>query len=676
MSSAPIPDIEQELGKLPPAVLEAYQEALAPVTEAFGADEIGLWAKEGLAIGTQTIRSWEAAIEYYRVSPHVSRFLSFPSFMQWARCGTYLAQDSPTLSVAFFKSSVAIVPNLRPQYIPRWAGLGRSLYKGTWKSSTLAAKFFEVSPDLVRSLPFWDVEVFASLIEALSYKSYDVAGECLVLGKDVLPGMGREREPFLAMARALIDSSWREVKTCLELVPRALQHVDEAQTGRFLKLGERLAKVGLRDTSRFLSDGTQALGRVPQGSQGYILDLCDQLVAVAPEAVPPFLRSLDDVLNRITVSQLDTWYQHGLRLLQENPESGIAFFKIESNTSEAMLETLSSSLELERVKGILRLYCRALSGSGIEIFNTHELVRRNIGWVDEDSGLHRRLEGVSAPGGGPLLQQAGQFLLVQGPSLPTRCLTWSSAASSSSSISRPPSSRTGATASKRRLRPGGPRSRPPAAPWKSWPGSLPTKAFPSASTSPSRWPPPKALGSARAYTDIGRFLAMFENGKLAFDLFHRLGGLPAGLPHQGGVPRHQPRRVAGPVGDPGTPPPDGGDAHPAGNGGTAGSHELGAVHRPARAQGIRGSGGDAVPHPAPASYRGGAGGGHRRGNPPGLRDYLPPAQPDRGRGKLGGPGPGRTRRLLRRGIPGLGRPLAGRHGAERRGPGGRVLRVA
>ncbi len=385
MSSASIPEIEQELAKLPPAVLEAYREAVAPVTGAFGAEEIGLWAKEGVTIGTQTIRSWESAIEYYRVSPQVCRFLSFPSFMQWARCGTYLAQDSPTLAVAFFKSSVSIVPNLRPQYIPRWAGLGRSLYKGTWKSSTLAARFFEVSPDLVRSLPFWDVEVFASLIEALSYKSYDVAGECLVLGRDVLPGMGREREPFLAMARALIDSSWREVKTCLELVPRALQQVDEAQTGRFLKLGERLAKVGLRDTSRFLSDGTQALSRVPQSSQGYILDLCDQLVAVAPEAVPPFLRSLGDVLNRITVSQLDTWYQHGLRLLQENPESGIAFFKIESNTSESMLETLSSSLELDRIKGILRLYCRALSGAGIEIMNTHELVRRNIGWVDEDS---------------------------------------------------------------------------------------------------------------------------------------------------------------------------------------------------------------------------------------------------------------------------------------------------
>ncbi len=385
MSSAPLTDIEQELSKLPPAVIEAYREATGSVQAAFGDEELTLWAKEGLAIATQTVRSWESAVEYYRVGPQVARFLSFPSFMQWARCGTYLAQDSPTLAVAFFRSSSSIVPNLRPQYIPRWAGLGRSLYKGTWKSSTLAAKFFEVSPDLVRSLPFWDVEVFASLIEALSYKSYDVAVECLVLGRDVLPGMGREREPFLSMSRALIDTSWREVKSCLELVPRALQQVDESQTGRFLKLGERLAKVGIRDTSRFLADGTQTLGQIPQASQGYILDLSEKLLAVAPEAVPPFLRNLGDVLNRITVSQLDGWFQHGMELLKENPESGIAFFKIESNTSETMLETLSSSMELDRVKGIIRLYCRALSGSPVEVLTTQELVRKNIGWVDEDS---------------------------------------------------------------------------------------------------------------------------------------------------------------------------------------------------------------------------------------------------------------------------------------------------
>ena len=376
-------EIERDLEKLPSTVMEDYRPARERMALAFNQDEVNLWAREGLSIANQTIRSWESAQEYFKASPEVARFLPFPSLMQWARCGTYLSQDSPTLAVAYFRVSPQTVPGLRPQYIPRWAGLGRSLYKGTWKSSTLAAKFFDVSPQLLRNLPFWDVEVFTSLVESLSYKSYDVASDCLNLGQHVLPEMGREREAFLSMSRALTQGNWREIKSCLEVSTKVLSVVEDGQRSRFLRLGERLAKAGHRETSAFLLEGAQSFGRVGNQSQRYILDLCETLLGASPEAVPAFLKSLDGVLNRITLGQLDLWFQHGLRLMEENPDGGLAFFKVESNTSEQMLETLSSSLELERVKGVMRLYCRALCGSGIEILSSKDLAHKGIGWVSE-----------------------------------------------------------------------------------------------------------------------------------------------------------------------------------------------------------------------------------------------------------------------------------------------------
>ena len=104
MSNDPLKEVEAELDKLPPAVAEAYREASDEMESSFNDEELSLWAKEGVSIGTQTVRSWESAVEYYHVGPQVARFLSFPSFMQWARCGSYLAQDSPTLAVAFFRA--------------------------------------------------------------------------------------------------------------------------------------------------------------------------------------------------------------------------------------------------------------------------------------------------------------------------------------------------------------------------------------------------------------------------------------------------------------------------------------------------------------------------------------------------------------------------------------------
>ena len=376
-------EIEADLAKLPHFLVEELHRAREQMSSAFSEDELTLWAREGLSIATQTVRSWEAAVEYFRAGPELSKLLAFAPFMQWARCGTYLAQDSPALALSYFKASPHSVACLRPQYIPRWAGLGRSLYKGTWKSSTLASKFFEVSPQLLRNLPFWDVEVFSALIEGLSHKSYDVAAECLVLGQQVLSQMGREREAFLSMSRALTEGSWREVKSCLEVSSKVLPTIEESQRSHFLRLAERLAKAGQRETSAFLLEGAQALNRVNSSSQRYILELCETLLPISPQATPAFLKSLNVVLDRVTLSQLDTWFQQGLSLLKENPDGGLAYFKVESSTSERLLETLSSSLDLERVKGVMRLYCRALSGSPVEILSTKELVHKGIGWVSE-----------------------------------------------------------------------------------------------------------------------------------------------------------------------------------------------------------------------------------------------------------------------------------------------------
>ena len=376
-------NIENDLKKLPSEVMEEYRKSRDVLSSVLTDEEIGLWSQEGVSIAHQTVRSWEAAIEYFRASPEIAKYLHFPSFTQWARCGTHLAQDSPALAVSYFKASPQVVPSLRAQYIPRWAGLGRSLYKGTWKSSTLAAKFYEVSPQLIRSVPFWDVEVFAALIEALSYKSFDVAAECLALGEDVLPNMGREREAFLSMCRSLTTGGWREVKSCLDIAPSILSPIEENQRGRLLRLAERLAKAGQRDTSSFLAAGSQSLSKVNGGYQRYILDLCENMLAVSPVAVPAFLKSLNSVFERVSLNQLDLWFEQGMGLLKDNPDGGLAYFKIESNTSEQLLDTLSSSLDLDRVKGVLRLYCRALSGFPIEIMSSKELVHKGIGWVVE-----------------------------------------------------------------------------------------------------------------------------------------------------------------------------------------------------------------------------------------------------------------------------------------------------
>ena len=433
------------------------------------------------------------------------------------------------------------------------------------------------------------------------------------------------------------------------MAPRALQHVEEGQTGRFLRLGEKLAKMGLRDTSRFLYDGAQALSHVSAGSQGHILDLCDGLLASTPDAVPPFLKSLDPVLNRITLQQLDQWYQHGVELLNENPESGIAFFKIESNTSESMLETLSSSLDLERVKGIMRLYTRALSGENIEVLSTAELVRRQIGWVDQDTASTDGTKVYLPPVIDNYNDKSQNFAWFK--VVATHQVSHLEFGSFQFDFVRPANVfddrrfrmeeaiqarieaiRT-ATAEHFQL--------------------LDSDAAPSIEVGEGPG------GTMRVYTDIGRFLALFEDRRMAFDLFSVLedcrldyrikteypGIRRPALDVQGDALTQRPRIEELPLQE--------------------ALIEL-LVHMSLdRFEGLPGAAGlsgrsvHARPHHAPPAHRPRVHRGYRRGGPARLRDHFPPPEPAGTGGRVPARGSGRSRRILRGRVPGSPRQVAG-----------------
>ena len=161
-------EIEQSLKRFPAILLDEYQRASQLIVAELEIADLVTWAECGLTMAHHTPRSWEAAAEYFRVSPAVLKTLPFPQFLQWAQIGTLLCQESPTVCVSYFHATPRTVANLRPRQIPGWANLGRNLYKGTWKSSALACKFYEISPALLEHLSYRELEMFVALVESLS----------------------------------------------------------------------------------------------------------------------------------------------------------------------------------------------------------------------------------------------------------------------------------------------------------------------------------------------------------------------------------------------------------------------------------------------------------------------------------------------------------------------------
>ena len=269
---------------------------------------------------------------------------------------------------------------LRPRYIDDWATVTRSLYRGTWKSSALACRVFEGTPHLLETLSFDELCHFGNFLEVLSRRSYDLAGESLGQAMELFPRIGADSDYFIALARAVAESSWRDVKNLFDAALVALPELPSAQRVALLSLARRLAASGKANPGSVLRDGSAAIIRAPIEARDRLLQLTDGLAAVSPAAAPEFLRTAPSVLERVTFAQLTEWHAEGAALSRDNPEAGIAYFRLESARSEGVLDALSSSIDLNRIRDVIRMYCRALAGRDIEVNAAQQLVDKNIGW--------------------------------------------------------------------------------------------------------------------------------------------------------------------------------------------------------------------------------------------------------------------------------------------------------
>jgi len=213
-------------------------------------------------------------------------------------------------------------------------------------------------------------------------RSYDLATHCLSTTPTSLSPLPRQdREAFIRFAEVLAHTGWADARSYLEKGPILLTHIHASQRPRFLNLTREVARQEGRQAFTFFVEGARALSQVEGGVHPYLLSLAEDLASHSPVAAMEFVRSLPQVLVRITVDDLHHWHAFGLALLEASIEGGTAFFRLESSKSDEVLESLSSRVELSRVAEILRMYCKALTGSNVAIHSGEALADKNIGWV-------------------------------------------------------------------------------------------------------------------------------------------------------------------------------------------------------------------------------------------------------------------------------------------------------
>ena len=367
------------------SVAEEFQRSLTELRPTLQEADLRLWIEEGLSLAEHSLRSWEAAAEYFRVSPAVLRTLSPPGFRRWVHAGRDLAEHSSVVAAAYFRAGPQAVAYLDEARITEWATLGRHLYRGHWKSISLASMFFSAGPALLQVLTLEQLTRLTALVEVVAERSYELASDCLDAAPHLFSTLRREdRAPFLTLAAAVAEASWAEVRQLFQRGAALLEPVSESERGRLLGLGGRVASQLGRQAFPLFAEASEALAAVPREAHGDLIGLAEELAVGSPSAAMEFLKSAPAVLRRVELSDLHRWHAAGHRILEGTAAGGEAYFRLESGKGEDVLQELSSRVELSQVGGVLRLYCEALTGTPISIQPSTSLAEKGIGWVSEE----------------------------------------------------------------------------------------------------------------------------------------------------------------------------------------------------------------------------------------------------------------------------------------------------
>ena len=369
----------------PEPLLEAYERSLRALEPRLTPSQLQSWSQGGLDLMAISLRSWESAGEYFKAGPQLAEGTPWDTYEQLGREASDLTEQSAPLAVSFLRSAPSTLSHIGPNHLAQWADFGRRLYKGNWKSSSLAAQFYDAGPELFGSIRVSHAGRLVLFLDELARHSYELASACLTSAPDVLGRLDdADRMPFLTFGVELAQTSWADSRLYFDRGVPLIQRVHGPVRERYLTLAAQVARDHNRSVFQYFEDAAHALGEVEPDDHGPVIELAEQLAPHSAYAAMDFISNAPEVLEKVRIDELPAWQAAGLGILASSREGGEAYFRLQSSRGEEILDTLSARVELSKVGDVLRLYAKALTGKNISIHASAVLAEKGIGWVDEE----------------------------------------------------------------------------------------------------------------------------------------------------------------------------------------------------------------------------------------------------------------------------------------------------
>ncbi|MEC7837640.1 MAG: hypothetical protein VX523_02815, partial [Chloroflexota bacterium] len=379
--------IKRLLKAYPDDLSKKYVESRGILETKLPEEVLSQWENIGLEIAQLSSRSWEPSISYFSSSIKVQQYLPSGQFLGWCKSSFNLAKESNKVAEYFLNASPQAMVRLRPRYIEDWVTRVTKLHKGTWKSTNLTCKLFEYTPIILETLSFDQFCKLLDFMELLSNRSYDLANEILDSSIEIFSLNFQEIDELIHLSVLITENEWRDIKPTYEIIRNQVTKLPNAHTKITFDMTRRLHGLAGLKISAFLQLLIRTLSLTNKNDNDQILQMTQQVVNNVPVSILDFLNNIPRLLDTLDIDQLYQWKSQGIRLAIDqdtNTASASQFFKLQSKESKDLIDKISSSVELSRIKDLMKLYCTALSGEDVLVSGSKNITEKNIGWGESD----------------------------------------------------------------------------------------------------------------------------------------------------------------------------------------------------------------------------------------------------------------------------------------------------
>lgn len=348
--------------------------AVAPqATAMLDAGAFDRWAELGLTLAQATWRGWEAAVWYFRLSPHLLARLGVEAVAQLMAPLLRVMEVSPQLGIELLRGVARFVERDRQVTLREWATAGERLAP-FGRGGRVAAAYFEVSPEVLSLTGLHEFQEWGGLVQTFTDGAEATALEFIRQSSkrlEKIPPLAR-----LETLRLVHTLARRDPATAAEVfttLAAALQAVSGSSRDRLLDLALRVAETTPQHLDHLLKAAARLMQGLPEPEQGLLLGQCLRVALTDAEAATVLCEHLPEVLEQLAACDIEAWVARGLAVWRDNRDGGLAYFATESQACQSELAALGRVAYLQHVQGVLRLYASALAGKPLRVRPLTEL---------------------------------------------------------------------------------------------------------------------------------------------------------------------------------------------------------------------------------------------------------------------------------------------------------------